>query len=73
MLPYEQVFKVYEFLFVSVVLTKKRRGRPPVEKPTPNPPKLTRQMKQIIDHVIKYTDRWEMPPVLQLNISVNAF
>uniref|UniRef100_H2YVT1 Transcription activator BRG1 n=1 Tax=Ciona savignyi TaxID=51511 RepID=H2YVT1_CIOSA len=37
-------------------LVKKKRGRPPMEKPAPNPPKLTKQMRRIIDHVIKYTD-----------------
>uniref|UniRef100_F6W213 Transcription activator BRG1 n=1 Tax=Ciona intestinalis TaxID=7719 RepID=F6W213_CIOIN len=48
---------------------KKKRGRPPMEKPTPNPPKLTKQMKRIIDHVIKYTDstgRRLSDPFLQL-------
>ncbi|XP_078471327.1 SWI/SNF-related matrix-associated actin-dependent regulator of chromatin subfamily A member 2-like isoform X2 [Lampetra planeri] len=35
---------------------KKKRGRPPVEKPVPNPPALTRKMKRIIDTVIKYRD-----------------
>ncbi|XP_039271733.2 SWI/SNF-related matrix-associated actin-dependent regulator of chromatin subfamily A member 2-like isoform X2 [Styela clava] len=35
---------------------KKRRGRPPTEKMTPNPPKLTKNMKKIIDHVIQYSD-----------------
>lgn len=36
---------------------KKRRGRPPVEKPSPNPPALTKMMIKIIEHVIKYTDK----------------
>ncbi|XP_034025478.1 probable global transcription activator SNF2L2 [Thalassophryne amazonica] len=35
---------------------KKRRGRPPAEKLSPNPPKLTRQMNAIIDTVINYRD-----------------
>ncbi|XP_076812065.1 SWI/SNF-related matrix-associated actin-dependent regulator of chromatin subfamily A member 4-like [Clavelina lepadiformis] len=50
-------------------VVKKRRGRPPVEKPTPNPPKLTKQMTKIIEHVIKYTDstgRRLSDPFLQL-------
>ena len=47
----------YKFLPCLVASVKKRRGRPPTEKPTPNPPKLTKQMKQIIDHVIKYNDK----------------
>ena len=36
---------------------KKRRGRPPVEKVTPNPPKLTAVMRKLIDIVIYYKDR----------------
>uniref|UniRef100_A0A8D0G8C3 SWI/SNF related BAF chromatin remodeling complex subunit ATPase 2 n=1 Tax=Sphenodon punctatus TaxID=8508 RepID=A0A8D0G8C3_SPHPU len=36
---------------------KKRRGRPPAEKLSPNPPKLTKQMNAIIDTVINYKDR----------------
>lgn len=36
---------------------KKRRGRPPAEKLSPNPPKLTKQMSAIIDTVINYKDR----------------
>ncbi|XP_010153319.1 PREDICTED: probable global transcription activator SNF2L2 [Eurypyga helias] len=35
---------------------KKRRGRPPAEKLSPNPPKLTKQMNAIIDTVINYKD-----------------
>uniref|UniRef100_A0AAQ5YUB5 SWI/SNF related, matrix associated, actin dependent regulator of chromatin, subfamily a, member 2 n=1 Tax=Amphiprion ocellaris TaxID=80972 RepID=A0AAQ5YUB5_AMPOC len=35
---------------------KKRRGRPPAEKFSPNPPKLTKQMNTIIDTVINYRD-----------------
>ncbi|XP_067084525.1 probable global transcription activator SNF2L2 isoform X2 [Osmerus mordax] len=35
---------------------KKRRGRPPAEKLSPNPPKLTKQMNGIIDTVINYKD-----------------
>ncbi|KAK6179113.1 hypothetical protein SNE40_011545 [Patella caerulea] len=35
---------------------KKRRGRPPVEKMAPNPPKLTKLMKKILDVVTKYKD-----------------
>uniref|UniRef100_A0A672V8I2 SWI/SNF related BAF chromatin remodeling complex subunit ATPase 2 n=1 Tax=Strigops habroptila TaxID=2489341 RepID=A0A672V8I2_STRHB len=37
---------------------KKRRGRPPAEKLSPNPPKLTKQMNAIIDTVINYKDRF---------------
>lgn len=36
--------------------TKKRRGRPPVEKHSPNPPKLTKQMNTIVETVINYRD-----------------
>ncbi|XP_049434421.1 probable global transcription activator SNF2L2 [Epinephelus fuscoguttatus] len=36
--------------------TKKKRGRPPAEKLSPNPPKLTKQMNAIIDTVINYRD-----------------
>ena len=39
---------------------KKRRGRPPVEKLTPNPPKLTKVMKKIYKIVINYKDRFVM-------------
>ncbi|XP_030644695.1 putative global transcription activator SNF2L2 isoform X2 [Chanos chanos] len=35
---------------------KKRRGRPPAEKLSPNPPKLTKQMTAIVDTVINYRD-----------------
>uniref|UniRef100_A0A8C4V2D1 SWI/SNF related, matrix associated, actin dependent regulator of chromatin, subfamily a, member 2 n=1 Tax=Falco tinnunculus TaxID=100819 RepID=A0A8C4V2D1_FALTI len=35
---------------------KKRRGRPPAEKLSPNPPKLTKQMNAIIDTVVNYKD-----------------
>ncbi|XP_061836394.1 probable global transcription activator SNF2L2 isoform X2 [Nerophis lumbriciformis] len=35
---------------------KKRRGRPPAEKLSPNSPKLTKQMNTIIDTVINYRD-----------------
>jgi len=37
---------------------KKRRGRPPVEKVAPNPPKLTSMMRKLIDIVINYRDRY---------------
>lgn len=40
---------------------KKRRGRPPAEKLSPNPPKLTKQMNAIIDTVINYRDGWDHP------------
>lgn len=33
-----------------------RRGRPPAEKPIPNPPNLTKMMKKLIDVVIQYED-----------------
>ncbi|KAK9522138.1 hypothetical protein VZT92_018623 [Zoarces viviparus] len=35
---------------------KKKRGRPPAEKHSPNPSKLTKQMNSIIDTVINYRD-----------------
>jgi len=35
----------------------KKRGRPPLEKGSPNPAKLTRQMKKLIQIVINYQDR----------------
>lgn len=35
---------------------KKRRGRPPMEKMQPNPPRLTVQMKKLLDIVIHYKD-----------------
>ncbi|KAL0993055.1 hypothetical protein UPYG_G00102670 [Umbra pygmaea] len=34
----------------------KKRGRPPAEKLTPNPPSLTKKMKKVVDAVIKYKD-----------------
>jgi SWI/SNF-related matrix-associated actin-dependent regulator of chromatin subfamily A protein 2/4 len=37
---------------------KKRRGRPPVEKMTPNPPKLTKMLKKLFDVVVHYKDRF---------------
>lgn len=35
---------------------KRKRGRPPLEKLPPNPPKLTKQMKKLLDIVINYKD-----------------
>ncbi|XP_064626963.1 probable global transcription activator SNF2L2 isoform X2 [Lineus longissimus] len=35
---------------------KKRRGRPPVEKMTPNPPRLTKMLKKLYDVVVNYKD-----------------
>ena len=35
----------------------KKRGRPPLDKVTPNPVKLTKQMKKLIQIVIDYEDR----------------
>lgn len=37
----------------------KKRGRPPLEKATPNPIKLTKQMKKLIQIVIDYQDRYD--------------
>lgn len=37
--------------------TKKRRGRPPVEKQKPNPPTLVAQLKKLLDLVVGYKDR----------------
>lgn len=34
----------------------KKRGRPPAEKLSPNPPSLTKKMKKIVDAVVKYKD-----------------
>uniref|UniRef100_A0A3Q1EFF5 SWI/SNF related BAF chromatin remodeling complex subunit ATPase 4a n=1 Tax=Acanthochromis polyacanthus TaxID=80966 RepID=A0A3Q1EFF5_9TELE len=34
----------------------KKRGRPPAEKLSPNPPSLTKKMRKIVDAVIKYKD-----------------
>ncbi|CAG5897411.1 unnamed protein product [Menidia menidia] len=34
----------------------KKRGRPPAEKLSPNPPSLTKKMKKTVDAVIKYKD-----------------
>ena len=36
---------------------KKRRGRPPVEKPTPNPPHLTKMMKKLVEVMAHYRDK----------------
>lgn len=36
---------------------QKKRGRPPAEKLSPNPPSLTKKMKKIVDAVIKYKDK----------------
>uniref|UniRef100_A0AAQ6A0Q1 SWI/SNF related, matrix associated, actin dependent regulator of chromatin, subfamily a, member 4 n=1 Tax=Amphiprion ocellaris TaxID=80972 RepID=A0AAQ6A0Q1_AMPOC len=35
---------------------QRKRGRPPAEKLSPNPPVLTKKMKKIVDAVIKYKD-----------------
>ncbi|XP_059403112.1 transcription activator BRG1-like [Carassius carassius] len=35
----------------------KKRGRPPSEKLSPNPPSLTKKMKKIVDAVIKYKEK----------------
>ena len=37
----------------------KKRGRPPLEKASPNPVKLTKQMKKLIQIVINYQDRYD--------------
>ena len=37
--------------------SKKRRGRPPVEKLKPNPPALVTQLKKLLDLVCGYKDR----------------
>uniref|UniRef100_A0A3P9M1H6 Cysteine protease n=1 Tax=Oryzias latipes TaxID=8090 RepID=A0A3P9M1H6_ORYLA len=39
---------------------QRKRGRPPVEKLSPNPPALTKKMRKIVDAVIKYKDRWNI-------------
>ena len=36
---------------------KKKRGRPPVEKLPPNPSKLTKVMRKLLDVVLNYKDR----------------
>jgi len=36
---------------------KKKRGRPALEKMSPNPPKLTAQMKKLIKIIAEYTDQ----------------
>ena len=41
---------------VEKPVVKKRRGRPPVEKPQPNPPKLTRNMKKLMETMTTYKD-----------------
>ncbi|XP_063052007.1 transcription activator BRG1 [Engraulis encrasicolus] len=35
---------------------QRRRGRPPSEKISPNPPMLTKKMKKIVEAIIKYKD-----------------
>lgn len=35
----------------------KKRGRPPVDKSSPNPSKLTKAMKRLIQIVIEYKDK----------------
>ncbi|XP_033111192.1 probable global transcription activator SNF2L2 [Anneissia japonica] len=35
---------------------KKKRGRPPVEKLSPNPPKLVKQMKKLVASLARYKD-----------------
>ncbi|XP_019501437.1 PREDICTED: probable global transcription activator SNF2L2 isoform X3 [Hipposideros armiger] len=59
----------------DVEKAKKRRGRPPAEKLSPNPPKLTKQMNAIIDTVINYKDRCnveKVPSNSQLEIEGNS-
>ncbi|EDM13056.1 rCG47910, isoform CRA_a [Rattus norvegicus] len=59
----------------DVEKAKKRRGRPPAEKLSPNPPKLTKQMNAIIDTVINYKDRCNVEKVpcnSQLEIEGNS-
>ena len=45
----------------------KKRGRPPAEKLSPNPPSLTKKMKKIVDAVIKYKDGWDCQTYHQHN------
>lgn len=40
---------------------KKKRGRPALEKQSPNPPQLTNQMKKIIKKIVDYTDQDDRP------------
>lgn len=47
---------------------KKKRGRPPVEKPTPNPPRITKMMKKLYDLVIDYKDRFVKLKITELFI-----
>ena len=37
---------------------KKKRGRPPVGKATPVPPRMTKMMKKLYNLVVNYKDRW---------------
>uniref|UniRef100_A0A8D0AKL4 SWI/SNF related BAF chromatin remodeling complex subunit ATPase 4 n=1 Tax=Sander lucioperca TaxID=283035 RepID=A0A8D0AKL4_SANLU len=51
---------------------QRKRGRPPAEKLSPNPPALTKKMKKIVDAVIKYKDRnWQT--VVDLNSKAKVF
>lgn len=52
---------------------KKRRGRPPAEKLSPNPPKLTKQMNAIIDTVVNYIDGYEHMDIFLLHVTQSPF
>ena len=52
---YEIFLPYYTFIQIN---PESRRGRPPVEKMVPNPPKLTKMMNKLTHVVINYKDRY---------------
>ncbi|XP_071490334.1 probable global transcription activator SNF2L2 [Diadema antillarum] len=57
----EEVEEVEPPMEMEVEKPKKRRGRPPAEKPTPNPPHLTKLMKKLVEVMSKYKDSTGRP------------
>ena len=49
----------------------KKRGRPPLDKASPNPAKLTKQMKKLIQIVIDYEDRLKHAYYVMIMIESN--
>lgn len=56
---------------VEKPVVKKRRGRPPVEKPQPNPPKLTHNMKKLVETMTGYKDGYVDGLRLALHRAIN--
>lgn len=48
---------------------KKKRGRPPVGKPKPNHPRMTKMMKKLYELVVNYKDRSASAELIRLALN----